>query len=424
MYKYLPLIFIALLSLAGCKPKPIIAEVKPVLQVDESFKYEAYEVEDVQRPEEYTFKRGDLNYAHYIPDTEHPRYLPMRYLRVNFHIMNSTDTFYRFFGEEANDYLYNVMNHTSDLIKNTPEIWLQPDSMDVPALPRRVYFGLGKKANGEYAIYEHYDDELYFYHHKGKDVNRSSREVINKYAIDKDSMLNIFIMGPSREKLAAGYKLTGTDGIYLGDAIKVTGMLSRDRPAWEMDGVIAHEIAHGLGLYHAWTARDGCDDTPKHNNDAWTKSKADSGPGKTSNNLMDYSNLQESLTPCQIGRMHARMSDITGRQRKWLLPYWCTYNPNEPVRVTNDLNLEGARDYNTDIYVKRGATLRINNRIHLPGSAAIHVDPGGRLIIGPKAVIHSECGGQWDGIRVGVTEGGIRGEVEVDPLATFLNERS
>lgn len=425
MLRYLLYAFSVFLLAAGCKPRPVTAEA-PTLELlpDEPFQYEAYAADSVQRPTNFQFTRPNMDWENYQPDVDNERYLPIRYLKVNFHVMNTTDTFYRFFGEEAQDYLLQVMNHTSNLIRKKPDIWLSPDSTQVPALPRRLIFDLDKQENGDYAIYEHYDDELYWYLHKGTTVNRSSREVIKKYAVNKDSVLNIFIMGPPREKIAEGYKLSGTDGIYLGDAIKITGLLSRNRPPWEMAGVIAHEIAHGLGLYHAWTKRDGCDDTPVHKNDAWSRSKADSGPGKSSNNLMDYSNRQESLTPCQIGRMHARMSDITGRQRKWLKPYWCRYNPNEPVRIVTDLNLEGARDYNTDIYVKRGATLRINARVHLPDNAAIHVDPGGRLLIGPDAIIHSDCGGEWDGIRVGVTERGIRGEVVVDPLAVFLNERS
>lgn len=416
------------LLLIACKARPVTASgpvIEPVLALtaDSAFSYEAYEVDSVQRPEEYIFSKPKMDPEYYQPDTLFPRYLPMRYLRVNIHIMNSADTFYRFYGEEAEDYVYKMMDHVATRIRKQSPIWLQPDSMNLPALPRRMYFGLDKQKDGKYAIYEHYDDELYWYLHKGRGMNRADRKVIEKYAINKDSVLNIFVMGPPREKIAEGYKLTGTDGIYLGDAIKVTGMLSRNRPPWEMAGVITHEIAHGLGLYHGWTARDGCDDTPPHKNDAWSRPKSETGPGLSSNNLMDYSNKQESLTPCQIGRMHARMSDITGRQRKWLRRTWCKYRSTEPIRIKSDLNLEGARDYNSDIIVKYGATLRINSRVHLPEGASIHVDPGAKLVIGPEAVIHNDCGGQWGGIRVGVTATGARGEVVVDSQATFLNER-
>jgi len=422
MVRYL-LVLLSFFLLIGCKVRPVEADSPAVMVLaDDPFEYEVYTIDSVQRPTDYEFVRPSYEQEHYQPDSLHPRYLPMRYVRVSVHIMNTTDTFYRFSGEDAREFVIKMMDHTASLIAKPKPIWLKPDSMDVPVLERRVYFGLDKKASGEYAIYEHFDDELYWYLHKGKDMNRSSRKVINKYAVGKDSVLNVFVMGPPREKIAKGYKVAGTNGIYLGDAIKVTGLLSSNRKPWEMAGVVAHEIAHGLGLYHAWTKRDGCDDTPSHKNNAWSLPKSQTGPGLTSNNLMDYSNNQESLTPCQIGRMHARMSDITGRQRKWLRRTWCKYRSTEPIRVQSDLNLEGARDYNSDIIVKYGATLRINSRVHLPEGAAIYVDPGARLLLGPEAVIHNDCGGTWGGVHVGVTENGARGEVVVDPLATFLNE--
>ncbi|MEM9527339.1 MAG: hypothetical protein AAGA31_12065, partial [Bacteroidota bacterium] len=82
---------------------------------------------------------------------------------------------------------------------------------------------------------------------------------------------------------------------------------------------------------------------------------------------------------------------------------------------------EGARDFSSDIFIERGGTLRINTRIHLPEGAAIYVDPGGRLELGPKAVIHNDCGGQWGGILVGETESGIRGEVTYVKEATLID---
>jgi len=114
------------------------------------------------------------------------------------------------------------------------------------------------------------------------------------------------------------------------------------------------------------------------------------------------------------------MSDITGRQHKWLLRNYCNYSTNA-LRIKNDINLE---DYDCDIYIERGATLRINNRVHLPARAAIYVEPGARLLLGPNAILHNGCGEEWKGIRVGVTESGYRGEVVADPEAIMLNEAS
>ncbi len=422
MPRYLILLLFPLLALA-CTPKPNTFNKVVGLDADEPFEYERFRPKNVQRPTEYTFARQrNLNPNDYLPDTSNARYLPLRYLHVNFHIMNSSDTLYPFYGQKAVDEVKEVLGYTNDMLRKTPALWLTPEGVDVPALPRQLHFNIvDKTGTDEAAIYEHYDDELYYYLHNGKHRNRADRRVVEKYALNQDSVLNIFIMGPPRDSIESKtFKLPGTEGIFLGDAIKVTGWLENNRRPWELRGIVGHEIGHALGLGHAW-GRDGCDDTPIHKNNAWSQRGKNYGPGKTSNNLMDYSKDQQALTPCQIGRMHARMNDITSRQRKWLLPRWCKYANTESIRVTKDLNWEGARDFNSDIYVRRGYTLRINNRVHLPEQAAIYVDPGATLILGPKAVIHNSCGGTWGGIRVGVSESGYQGEVVTDPLATLLN---
>ncbi len=39
---------------------------------------------------------GQLTWQHYLPDAEHPEYMPIRYVRVNFHVMNSRDSSHNF----------------------------------------------------------------------------------------------------------------------------------------------------------------------------------------------------------------------------------------------------------------------------------------------------------------------------------------
>lgn len=420
--KYLLLLFLPLL--AACTLRRPVEAGRYGAPATSDIRYTPYEVQNVNRPETFAFPSSSMEPDAYRPDTLHPAYLPQRYVRVNFHIMNTTDTFYRFSGAEAEDYISRLLYHVYLKLTDTPPIWLSPDSTALPALPRHLGIELARKADGSPAIYEHYDDELYWYLHKGPKRNRSDRAVIRKYAVQKDSVLNIFIMGPPREQMEGDRKDAGSGGIYLDNAIKVTGILGSDAPPWNFDGLIAHEIGHALGLYHAWTRNDGCADTPVHKNNAWSLPKSERGPGKSSNNLMDYSRIQQSLTPCQIGRMHARMSDITSHQRKWLVPNWCDYQPAEPVRITSDLRLEGARDYRSDIYVEPGGRLYLNSRLHLPSGAGIYVAPGATLTLGPAAIIHNSCGGAWRGIFVGQSSNGQQGQITIAPEATFLNEQA
>ena len=421
--RYLPALLLPLLFL-GCPPAPDTAAGPPVLP-EEPFEYRAYPVENVQRPATYDLTqnhRSDPSF--YVPDTTNERYLPIRYLRVNFHVMNSRDTLYDFHGEKAEKFLKELVFYTNRVLKRTPQIFLTPEDTLVPALPRRLLLNLAEDSTttSGYAIYEHYDDELYWYLHDGKKRNRADLKVVKKYNVRPREELNIYVMGPPRESLEdPDFPRASAVGIFLYEAIKVTGIMSTGRPPWDHAPNLTHEIAHALTLHHAWMRNDGCDDTPPHANNAW-KAK-ESGPGLTSNNLMDYGPRQEALTPCQIGRMHSAMSRYGSVTRSWLNPYWCRYNRNEPVRVTKPLVWNGARDFNTDIYVKRGGILTINNRVHLPDGATIHVDPGGVLNIGPEAVIHSDCGGTWKGIAVGVTASGLTGDVSISPEATFLNER-
>lgn len=82
---------------------------------------------------------------------------------------------------------------------------------------------------------------------------------------------------------------------------------------WQIASTLNHELCHLLGLQHPFEGLSGCADAPPHPNaqpstyyypqcwnldpnnpncDAWTK---------VSNNLMDYSAAQSSLSVCQIG---------------------------------------------------------------------------------------------------------------------------
>ena len=113
---------------------------------------------------------------------------------------------------------------------------------------------------------------------------------------------------------------------------------------------------------------------------------------------MDYSAVQNAWTPCQIGRIHAKMSNPNSRQRKWLRSTWCEPYDKSKVEVTADAEWRGARDFRRDIIIKAGAKLKIDGRVHLPRGQTITVEAGAVLQLGPNARLHNDCGEGWGGI--------------------------
>ncbi|OAV43546.1 M43 family zinc metalloprotease [Lewinella sp. 4G2] len=417
----IPLLLLTCRTAREASPRAYAQDTETI--TDGEVTYFRFRPDSVQRPDTFVWERlTQQDRAYYLPDPDHPEYLPERRVRLNFHVMNSADSIFPMQGEVAVKYAQDVLNYTNAFMRDNPENWLNPDSITPPALPTHIKYVLATDPETQApAVYEHFDDEHYGYIHKGPGMNRSDMEVVKKYNVRPDEELNIYWMGPPKEKIVnMGAKKTSGSGIYLGTALKVTDVLSKDVAPWSIRQVFSHELGHALGLYHAWTRNDGCPDTPVHANKAWSAKKR--GPNLTSNNLMDYSPDQEALTPCQIARMHIKLADKTTRQRGWLEPVWCDYEPDAPIIIAEDLVLNGARDYASDLIVQPGATLTINNRVHLPEGGSIRVAAGGRLILGPDAILHNDCGGTWRGIFIAEATS-IEGlaTVETHSSATLLN---
>ncbi|MEM9835400.1 MAG: M43 family zinc metalloprotease [Bacteroidota bacterium] len=408
-------IIITILTLFGllssCTPKPATYGTVATPQM------ERMPVEgDILR----TVKRYDASL--YIPDTNHLEHMPLRQVNVCFHFMNTADTLYRYNGAEGVKYAEQLVNYANKDLSENAESWLQPTGQEVPKLPTRYYLRLVNKAGTEEpAVYFHYDEELYDYVFSGRNRNIGDRSVITKYGVDIDEVLNIFVMAPPRDSLSSPtFKADALTGVFLGKAIKVAGFHPRHRPAWEHRGNINHEIGHALGLHHAWLKHDGCEDTRAHANRCWARSQSAYCDTMTSNNIMDYSALQNAWTPCQIGRIHARMGDLDSKQRGWLGRIWCKSRAREEILIDDTIVWEGNRDLTKSIRIKAGGRLVINARTHLARDAKIIVDPGGQLELGPRAWLHNDCGEAWGGIESG-TQGRLKGSVVISEGARLEN---
>ncbi|MEM6398226.1 MAG: hypothetical protein AAF741_17885 [Bacteroidota bacterium] len=356
-----------------------------------------------------------IDYEPHLPDTIHDRSTFTRYIQLAFHYMNTTDTFYtEYEGAEGLRYAKDLTHYMNVHLERNEPYSLNPD---LPVYDPPWRYELGRKpGTEERAVYHHYSDSDYDYVHSGPHSNRGRRNV-NKYADGLDSLLHIFIMAPPRDSMdSPTYTPNGPIGLWNGKVIKVAGFYPRIKP-WRHRRNLNHEVGHALGLPHAWLRNDGCDDTAVHPNNCWIRSDRPECDSLTSNNMMDYNVHQLTLTPCQIGRVNARLSTVGSKQRRWIKPLWCKSYDGYSVRIKEFAVWTGGRDMLGDIIVTTGTRLRIEGRVHLPADARITVEPGATLELGPDAFLHNDCGQNWQGIELGrkrrqegriITEPGFR----------------
>ena len=360
----------------------------------------------------------------YIPDPQYPVHTQMHRIRVNFHFMHDEAGKYNIPEAKAEKFAMSLFWACNERLADMQAPYLPPgnDMGKTPTFYRLVLTGNG--GSGDKGIYHHYDDSLYYYVAYGRNRNNYERDVIDKYGIGTDTVLNVFIMPHHPDSIASPtYKNTRV-GITLGRHVKIAGVLSPDDEGWQYQALTNHEIGHVLGLQHTWSYNDGCDDTPRHPN-CWNR---DSGGGcdtMASNNLMDYNAWQNALSPCQVGLVHRNLAREHMAIRKLLIPEWCVRDTAKTIYIRDSVNWKGSKDLQGDIVIEEGGRLRIRCRVSMPAGSSIRVQPGGKLYL-DKARIHNSCGGQWLGIiaeKLGKKEGQVfkLGEVKIEDATGDLN---
>jgi len=340
----------------------------------------------------------------------HPELMPMKYVRINIHFMNSTDGRYNMPESEATAYARDWINAVNSNLEHNMKMFL-PHNNETPVLPIPYRYVISPDPNvpGDDGVYYHVDDELCYAVKTGRERNISDTRVIEKYAIRDDSVLNIFLQTHQLDSIKSPTYKPDASGISLGSSVKIFGRWFEKPNVWDIRGIANHEIAHSLGLSHTWGGYDGCDDTPPHPN-CWNKKDTPPCDTMYSNNMMDYNAHMAALTPCQIGKILMNMTRVGSIQRSILEPRWCDLDTSATITISDSVRWEGSADLEGNIIINPGGTLEIGCRISMPKEATIKIFPGGQLIILSSGRIHNSCNESWGGVEL-VKEGKATGKV-------------
>ena len=436
MFKNIPYflaVLIGILILLPCAPKVKKSFVKKLEAVPAS-----YEGEATRLPQTKNRITPCNDKANYEPDPEHLNHTPMKYVRVNVHVMRDGKGGGNFPDKEKGRmFIKKVMHSTNSKLNQNAKMFL-PKGNDTPVTPTRYQFELTPQPNvpGDDGIYFHDDDELFFMTNYGK-KNISDRGVYKKYGIQKDSVLNIFLMGIHPDSVVSKTYKKSSNGIAFGKWTKIASWYyfmkntnwktDKDIPFidhWSTQRLLNHELGHCLGLRHSWVGKDGCDDTPPSKN-CWNYTKNGSVcDSLISNNIMDYTAHAGAWTPCQIATVHKNLSNKRNRMRAVLRKNWCVLDTAQTIviRAGEEINWNSEKDLEGNIVIENGGSLTINCRVSIPPNGKIIVKPKGKLTLS-GALLENDCGKTWEGIEVW-TLGNNRGEVVMINDAKIVNAKN
>lgn len=351
----------------------------------------------------------------YIPDTNFMDYFNMRYVRINIHFMNNSDSTATFDEEKGVEYAKSLVYHANLRLQDNQKMNL-PVGNNTPVLPvlYRYVITPDTSVPGDNGIYFHYDDSLCYVNIKDRGPTLFTKAHYNKYSRQKGKVINIFLMEHHPDSLASPTYREITGGVGAGPWAKVLSAYNQSitvghykddgspvhNGPWSMARPFNHELGHCLGLHHTWSGNDGCDDTPNNAN-CWNHSDNPPCDGEITNNMMDYNVCACAITPCQIGIVHRNISRPEGPARPFVREDWCHPEKFQDVIIYRgqDIDWPCHKDLHGNLVINNGATLTIHCSIHLPKGAKVTVRPGGKLILDGGSLTN-RCGEQWEGIEI------------------------
>ena len=419
-FKAFYLTILVILLAFSCKKKKNAEFINSIQKIeDDSLSARAKELGDACR--------DPMNY---VPDPDHLDHFPIKYIKVNFHIIRNNEGKGNFQEEEGRKYMKTTMHSAKENLRANKKMNL-PVGNDTPVRPLRYSYTLtgDPSVPGDDGIYFHNDDDHYYINTKGKNRNNYDRSVFEKYGVQKGEVLNVFVQDIHLDSLKSKTFKASTNGIAFSTWIKggywyhAANYTKMDKgkkvypKKWMPAKNLNHEIGHVFSLKHSWR-RDGCEDTPNHEN-CWAPT------GKppcevTSNNVMDYNPSRAAFTPCQIGNFLMTASR-NPTKRNLLIKRWCKLKENKTIRINEDIEWNACKELEGHIIIEAGGKLTIRCKVALPAGAIIEVQPGGELLL-DAAEIYNDCGDEWQGIRV-ISDGNTTGKVNYFRPSKILNAR-